>query len=684
MMIAAAAMAACTSIVPEPDAGPQAAVPVRVEMRISTETPATVTRTVNAYTISDVNLYLFGEKDYHFYFTQPAAYTAPIAFDALPGSYKLYAVANVHKDMGALTEKDLHFLQVATQDMNAHDDIPMSAKVRAEINGSGLSQPNVTVERIAAKVEYEIAVADKVAAEIGLVSVSFCSQPRSTFVYGGEGIYSTDPKEFFDGQPIASANPQKMSGVAYLPENRQGTVPDITDQREKSPDNAPRCATYMRILAEGAGGEVIEYIVYLGRNNTDDFEVIRNTIYRMNIVILGRNEIDSRVRVYSGIYYGKANSVVCPGYQVSFDVTPYRTSKSIHFAYTGFYAGKEYEAVSARVIWQGTANLIAAVYLKDNMLTVSTNGRKGNAVVAICDAAGEILWSFHIWCTAGDGPRDVLCENYAKARFYMMDRNLGAFANQPASYTDAGGLCYQWGRKDPFPNTNEDYVYTPTGAGTFIEKFPKKEFHDKAERPSFDDYLLLGVRNPATFMQVKYGTLWYDDSPHLWGDPEGYKQEYNASTYSWSAEKSVFDPCPEGYRVGNKYTWTGFSKDGATKIGDNNFGKTLTSAEINIIGAWGYGWLLRMTPDDTKGCYVPATQCRNLGGKLTADNLNAVKETNFYWSSTVGFDGRVEVEPEGGNVFIYQSNQLLLNVNYFGTSSVYDPGFGFAVRCVRI
>jgi len=36
-----------------------------------------------------------------------------------------------------------------------------------------------------------------------------------------------------------------------------------------------------------------------------------------------KNEIDNRVLVYDGLYYGTANCHICTGDQVTFDVTPY-------------------------------------------------------------------------------------------------------------------------------------------------------------------------------------------------------------------------------------------------------------------------------------------------------------------------------------------------------------------------
>ena len=73
----------------------------------------------------------------------------------------------------------------------------------------------------------------------------------------------------------------------------QGSVPPITDQRQKNKDNAPDNASYLLIRAL-AGNKVLTYTVFLGENNTSDFNVRANVQYRFNISILGNNEVDTR------------------------------------------------------------------------------------------------------------------------------------------------------------------------------------------------------------------------------------------------------------------------------------------------------------------------------------------------------------------------------------------------------
>ena len=97
---------------------------------------------------------------------------------------------------------------------------------------------------------------------------------------------------------LPDAARRSCSGVQYLFENPQGTVPSITDQRDKNADNAPACASYLMIRAT-RGSRILDYRIYLGENNTTDFNVGRNTAHTLDITISGDNEVDTRVHGYT-------------------------------------------------------------------------------------------------------------------------------------------------------------------------------------------------------------------------------------------------------------------------------------------------------------------------------------------------------------------------------------------------
>ena len=301
----------------------------------------------------------------------------------------------------------------------------------------------------------------------------------------------------------------------------------------------------MRILADGPG-KLVEYIVYLGENNTSSFNVRKGTKYSMNLTINGDNEIDNRVRVYEGLYYGEANSYICTGTQVTIDVTPYRTSKSLRHRYTGIYAGDEYKPHKAWILWQDTKDLIKSVTLNNTTVTVNTSGSRGNAVIAIYGRPDELLWSFHVWCTEQPRVCDIAPNKYGRS-YTVMDRNLGATSSSLGLQTSYG-LMYQWGRKDPFvgadatTGTTDAPMYTSNGGlkNIIIDRTGTVRTIEEV------------THNPDTFYCDKdFAHDWFDendDTYHsLWGD----EKEWDSRTMEEEHPntKTVYDPCPKGYKV---------------------------------------------------------------------------------------------------------------------------------------
>lgn len=172
---------------------------------------------------------------------------------------------------------------------------------------------------------------------------------------------------------------------------------------------------------------------------------------------------------------------------------------------------------TVEVLWEsfGTdempnvGDLIASVSYKNGYIRFSTpeTFRDGNAVIAAKNSKGTILWSWHIWC-AEEGWQEQVYYNDAGT---MMDRNLGATSATPGD-VGALGLLYQWGRKDPFLGSSSisesiDAVSTGTWA------------------TASDGSQSLAESNPMIF----YGI--------------------NLPDINWQSEKTVYDPCPSGWRV---------------------------------------------------------------------------------------------------------------------------------------
>ena len=204
------------------------------------------------------------------------------------------------------------------------------------------------------------------------------------------------------------------------------------------------------------------------------------------------------------------------------DLSSDETSNSYIVSQKGAYKfkavkGNSVESVgdvsSVEVLWEsfGTnetpnvGDLVRDVYYSNGEVffqTVDTY-KEGNAVIAAMDASGKILWSWHVWLT--DQPEEQVYFNDAGT---MMDRNLGAISATPGDI-GALGLWYQWGRKDPF----WPYEVKATDRWTEVE-----------------------ITNPSA-VTVEYQT----------SHPTTYYQRRSAT--SWTIDKTMYDPCPAGWRV---------------------------------------------------------------------------------------------------------------------------------------
>lgn len=274
--------------------------PVTAELRITTEDMLRLaTRATDEEAIRDINLYLFGRSNgqsLHFY-----SRSALVRFECLPGEYDLYVAANLGADLGERSAQQLLDYTIGRQEEYA--TLPMSAVMTVAIapdkENNTVTLPPLSVRRTVAKIAYNIRVADKVP-DLELYSVQLFSIPVRTGLFAAAASASTSEKDFTDAPlvELPDAARRSCSGVQYLFENPQGTVPSITDQRDKNADNAPSCASYLMIRA-ARGNRTLYYRVYLGRNNTTDFNVGRNTSHTLDITISGDNEVDTRVHGYT-------------------------------------------------------------------------------------------------------------------------------------------------------------------------------------------------------------------------------------------------------------------------------------------------------------------------------------------------------------------------------------------------
>lgn len=228
---------------------------------------------------------------------------------------------------------------------------------------------------------------------------------------------------------------------------------------------------------------------------------------------------------------------------------------------------------SAGVLWQSTGSPVSNVSVSsDNGMSYVTftvsaaNLSQGNAVIAARNSSGTVMWSWHLWIT--DAKLTTSVSNF-------LTQNLGwvsddSYNHYPArsvqlkitqtnplsdaesvivtlSQTEAdvdinpdsgSGLYYQWGRKDPFRGS--DITEDNSRLYTSYKGAPLKYSIQYPSSPMLYYYSSYGSSDTFDWTSDHYNVLW--------------NSRYSTQSTNTPVEKSVYDPCPYGYRAprGNK------------------------------------------------------------------------------------------------------------------------------------
>ena len=435
-------------------------------------------------------------------------------------------------------------------------------------------------------------------------------------------------------------------------------------------------------------------------------------------------------------YYGEANCLLVAKDKTDgkIDITPHKTN-------TYYWNVKEDASAApkpthAKVIWKETGITGTIVCtISGNELSVSGVEGYGNALVGIYESEEAMntdkpLWSYHIWKPEIDptSNENVLTYNYTHSGTYqVMPIALGATQKTTAtadgttaSNPEVIGLYYQWGRKDPmgrpskFGAGNEDFVAAVDANGaefkfgdashekqlqsilglasdvTTVETMKLDDKEDGVDVPV--DYYMIDYAkdNPTVFIMDgkninNAGWNWTGkNNLHLWGNPQG-----NKFPRKEDLRRSIFDPCPAGWRVAPRDLWIAFSKSGAytrvePKADDNtSWAENLLNIanidegthETTLTTQIGYFFYYERDPETNgkkwrEGLYdfYPASGIRN----LTNGNLKDVGAESNFWSGSPGSNTQ---NTYGGS--LYFSATILNPLNSR------DRGYGMLVRCVK-
>ena len=287
---------------------------------------------------------------------------------------------------------------------------------------------------------------------------------------------------------------------------------------------------------------------------------------------------------------------------------------------------------AAELLWSDKASVVAGVsYSKENnSIIFSTLGVEGNAVVALKDEDGTILWSWHIWCT--DEPQVQTYKNSA-GTFYVLDRNLGAtsthFIDAEAS-EDYKGTLYFWGRKDPFTS----------------------QVHTSSEQRHLS--MNYTISNPT---QTHRASSW--SSNESWMAPH--------INQAWSDQiKTIYDPCPIGYRVAITDIWSGF-------ITTSGLYDTRDLNEMNVESMDENGWIFYLDEEKTTTSWYPFSR-HHLFTWAGSYGIGWSNVLSSYWASNLTTNG----DKRAMRFNKASDENIELNTAIY----TYDSQ-GFFVRCMR-
>ncbi len=327
---------------------------------------------------------------------------------------------------------------------------------------------------------------------------------------------------------------------------------------------------------------------------------------------------------------------------------------------------------SANVVWSDVASLVTSPAISGDYLTFTVPAAsiaEGNAVIAVKNSGGTIVWSWHIWVTPETFSNTTSVATGSHT-YTVTPVNLGWVNTGNISWTgydgrscvikisQAGGQertftitqspsktvtesktgyqpYYQWGRKDPFTpnasNTGGNTDHSVSGTAWSYSQNNSATIGTNIQNPTVHYY------NNSTYGPVS--TTYYN----MWD-----AQNTTTGNVTSATKKTIYDPCPPGFCVPTSNLWYFMSGN---------------SGSSSSAGSWDSTNKGRLWTSNTPNIYFPAAGYRF----SSSGALSYVGSYGYYWSSSPNGTGN------GHYLGFYSSNWRW---NY------YNRAYGFPVRPV--
>ena len=306
----------------------------------------------------------------------------------------------------------------------------------------------------------------------------------------------------------------------------------------------------------------------------------------------------------------------------------------------------------------------------------------------------NVLWSWNIVAAEG---YDYEATAFSKGGYTFMNRNVGALIDPEQAVIDgkvnnvllyqALGNYYQYGRKDPFPTLME-YSYRPSAYNPLwftptYTPVPALDYGNVNNTGIYNQIFGRSRETIGVFFQDLIGTEYTGQelfafldakAPHRWASKSSdiFNWHYLPNGFIgdvWSdddafASKTIYDPCPAGWRVMTHNAWTALTTDAVAEL------DTTTGQVVKIDG---HDFL--------------AYSMRNYGGSPDANAIygDDAAEIRYHLPSSTLISGS-----ESGVAYIKLSANVIDEETGMGSRTItfetghYITSFGYPVRCVRI
>lgn len=236
-----------------------------------------------------------------------------------------------------------------------------------------------------------------------------------------------------------------------------------------------------------------------------------------------------------------------------------------------------------------------------NAFKVSGGYDGGCGQVAIYgDDQTTVLWSFIVWMTPPPAE-----QAYGNTGYVVLDRNLGTYMTGEGNNWKANGVYFQWGRPTPIGWSGSVGTNIPTQATNvrFSIENPRALLYTNEVENTKSDWYLGAWTGART-----------DRKDDFWGNSNESNTYLNPS----DGHKSIYDPCPKGYRVVSPRVLDEIEQKG----------ELVNLSSIAV---------LKYCYDGTNYAYWPLAGCKwgsNGGNSGNNSGLDKSKGAACYWSNS--------------------------------------------------